>query len=65
MKRNAAKAGKRKAGDLLVKAARSDRATRVTGGGLASSEVMCQNNLRPAAKVTDGTSNTIMFGERL
>lgn len=64
MKRNAAKAGKRKAGDLPVKAARSDRTARVTGGGLASSEVMCQNNLRQVAKVTDGTSNTIMFGER-
>jgi len=65
MRRNAAKAGTRKVGDLPVKAARSDRTTRVTGGGLAASEVMCQNNLRPAARVTDGTSNTIMFGERL
>ena len=65
MKRKASKAGRRKAGDLVMKAARNDRAARVRGGGLASSEVMCQNNLRPASKVTDGTSNTLMVGERL
>ena len=26
---------------------------------------VCQNNLRPAAKVTDGTRNALMVGERL
>jgi hypothetical protein len=54
---NRAKAVKYRAHDLAVKASRDERA-RVKGGALRASEVMCQNNLRHGAWITDVTYGT-------